>query len=240
VLATINNSLVLDCHVRNDISVNWGYLIMILPLRQRLEQEKGKLQQVRADIAQTRTTFTTLQVQAIDIEQAALIHRTVAQETQQKLSWYIDDMVTFAIEAIFPDDPAQFKLEFVQRRGKTEADLWLADSKENKIKPQDDDGGGIVNVVAFALRPALWSLTKTTRPVFILDEPVHYLHSRDAQARFADLLYELSQPRPAWPHGLQFIIITGEDESEEIIGAADKVFRIIKKNAISTVEQIIK
>jgi len=32
---------------------------------------------------------------------------------------------------------------------------------------------------------------------------------------------------------LQIIMVTGEDESEEIIGAADKVFRLVKKETAS-------
>lgn len=211
---------------------------MIIQLRNRLENERGKLQQIQADIAQAQASLTALHVQTLDIEQAALIHRTVAQQTQERLSWYIDDLVTAAIEAVFPDDPPQFKLEFVQRRGRTEADLWLADSNGNRIKPSDDDGGGLVNVVAFALRIALWSLTRATRPVIILDEPFVFLHSRDAHARVAELLQKVSQPTKANPQGLQIIMVTGEDESEEIIGAADRIFNVTKKRAISTIRQV--
>ena len=206
---------------------------MIQSLRQHLEQEKGKLQQIQADIGQVQSTVVILQAHALDIEQAALIHRTVAQRTQERLSWYIDDLVTAAIEAVFPDDPPQFKLEFVQRRGRTETDLWLADYQGNKIKPSDDDGGGLINVVAFALRIALWSLTRTTRPVIILDEPFVFLHSRDAHARVAEMLRVISSPNESNPNGLQIIMVTGEDESEEIIGAADKIFNVIKKRGIS-------
>ena len=200
----------------------------LIQLRQRLENEKGKLQQVQADIAQTQTMLTDLQTQALDIERAALIHRTVAQQTQERLSWYIDDLVTAAIEAVFPDDPPRFKLEFVQRRSRTEADLWLTDSSGNKIKPSDDDGGGLVNIVAFALRIALWSLTRATRPVIILDEPFVFLHNRDAHARIAEMLRTITERL-----NLQIIMVTGEDESEEIIGAADKVFRLVKKETTS-------
>jgi len=200
-------------------------------LRQRLEQEKGKLQQIQADIAQSKTILGQYQIQGFDIEQAAIIHRTVAQQTQERLSWYIDDLVTAAIEAIFPDDSPRFKLEFIQRRGRTEADLWLTDSQGNKIKPSDDDGGGLVNVVAFALRIALWSLTRTTRPVIVLDEPFVFLHNRDAHARVAQMLKTITERL-----NLQIIMVTGEDESEEIIGAADNIFKIIKKKEISALK----
>lgn len=203
---------------------------MVASLRQRLEQEKGRLSQVQKDKSQTIDNLDRLFVGKIRIEQSQIIIQNVAQQTQESLSWYINDMVTAAIEAVFPEDGFQFFLEFVQRRGRTEADLFLADSKGNRIKPSDAEGGGLVNVVAFALRVALWSLTKASRAVLILDEPFHFLHSRDAHAKVAELLSTISERL-----GLQIIMVTGEDESAEIIEGADKVIRIKKVRGVSTI-----
>jgi DNA repair exonuclease SbcCD ATPase subunit len=203
---------------------------LVASLRQRLEQEKGRLSQVQKDKSQTIDNLDRLFVGKIRIEQSQIIIQNVAQQTQESLSWYINDMVTAAIEAVFPEDGFQFFLEFVQRRGRTEADLFLADSKGNRIKPSDAEGGGLVNVVAFALRVALWSLTKASRAVLILDEPFHFLHSRDAHAKVAELLSTISERL-----GLQIIMVTGEDESAEIIEGADKVIRIKKVRGVSTI-----
>ncbi len=197
-------------------------------LRLRLEQEKGRLSQIRQDKGNSLFNVKGLQANRINIEQTQLIIQTVAQQTQEQLSWYISDMVTYCIEATFPDDNYQFFLEFVQRRGKTEADLFLADAKGNRIKPSDAEGGGLVNVVAFAIRVALWSLTKSSRPVFILDEPVHFLHSRDAHTRISELFKTISEKL-----SLQIIMVTGEDESTEIVADANKVIEIKKVKGIS-------
>jgi hypothetical protein len=199
-------------------------------LRQRLEQEKGKLHQVRLDKEASLFKIDSLKVTRGNIEQAQLIIQEVARTTQEQLSWFVNDMVTAAVEAVFPKDNYQFYLEFVQRRGRTEADLFLADDKGNRVKPSDAEGGGLINVVAFALRVALWSLTKATRPVLLLDEPVHFLHSRDAHEKVAELLKTISDKL-----GLQIIMITGEDESEEIISQADKVFRVSMTKGVSMV-----
>ncbi len=196
---------------------------MLLNLRNRLEQEKGKLQQVLIDKAQTLSNLNNLKFTQLHIEKAQLIIQEVASITQSQLQYYISDMVTSCIEAIFPDDNYSFFLEFIQRRGKTEADLFLADAKGNRIKPSDAEGGGLVNVVAFAMRIALWSLTKSSRPVFVLDEPFHFLHSREAHARVAELLKTISERL-----GLQIIMVTGEDESEEIIEGANRIIKIQK------------
>lgn len=196
---------------------------MVTAFRQRLEQEKGRLAQVRQDKAQIESSLCLLRAEKLQIEQGQIIIQTVAQTTQEQLSWYINDLVSSAIEAVFPDDNYSFFLEFVQRRGRTEADLFLADARGNRIKPSDGMAGGLINVVAFALRVALWSLTKSSRPVLVLDEPVHFLHSRDAHAKVAELLKTISERL-----GLQIIMVTGEDKSEEIIEGADSVLKIQK------------
>jgi hypothetical protein len=204
---------------------------MAIPdLRARLEQEKGRLRQVKDDKSEAINRLSNLNRRKLIIEQTQLIIQTVAQATQEQLSWYINDMVTVAVEAVFPDDQYQFFLEFIQRRGKTEADLFLADTKGNRIKPSDAEGGGLVNVVAFALRVALWSLTKSSRPVLVLDEPFSFLHSRDAHAKVAELLKTISERL-----GLQIIMVTGEDESTKIIEGADKVIKIKKIKGISAI-----
>jgi len=190
-------------------------------LRQRLEQEKGRHGQVVADLAQALAKLDDLKELALRIERVQLILQEVAQITQSQLAWYVDDMTSAAIEAVFPEHDYRLRLEFVQRRGTTEADIVLSDGQGHRVRPRDADGGGLINVAAFALRVALWSLSKTTRPVLVLDEPFHFLHSRDAHARVAELLREISNRL-----GLQVVMITGEDESEEIIGGADAVFRV--------------
>lgn len=202
-------------------------MIVVQDFRVRLEREKGRFAQVQTDIAQSQSTLSILQAQVIDIEQAAIVIRTIAQQTQEQLQWYISDMVSAAIESIFPEDDYEFKLEFVQRRGRTEADLFLADKNGNRIKPSDADGGGLVNIVAFALRVALWSLSKSSRPIMILDEPMNFLHSREAHVKVAELLKTISEQLQ-----LQIIMVTGEDENTEIIEGADKVFKVSKGSLV--------
>lgn len=90
--------------------------------------------------------------------EARVLFQKAAQDTQKKLEYHISNLVTTALSTVF-DDPYNFQLEFVQKRGKTEADLWFV--RENrKINPIDASGGGAVDIASFALRVAFWSLTK--------------------------------------------------------------------------------
>ena len=203
---------------------------MNLPqLRQRLEQDRGRLQAIVESMALTQSELVKLKLEALDIEESGLILQHVAQQTQSQLGIYLDDMVTAGCEAVFPHDTDyRFKADFVQRRGQTEVDLMLCDSEGHRIRPSDQDGGGLVDVVAFLLRVALWTLGRDTRPVIILDEPFRNLHGREDQRRASELIGTLSGRL-----GLQFIIITGEDEGPELLVGADRVIRIVKRNGVS-------
>lgn len=205
---------------------------MLSQLRQRLEQQRGALQAIRESLAASESSLEALKLEALDIEESGLILQHVAQQTQSQLAIYLDDMVTAAMAAVFPDDTDyRFKADFVQRRGQTEVDLMLCDADGNRIRPSDQDGGGLVDVVAFVLRVALWSLGKDTRPVIILDEPWRNLHGLEDQRRASDLVQMLSERL-----GLQFIIITGEDESREMLSGANRAIRVRKVRGISRVE----
>lgn len=196
--------------------------------RQIVEQRKGARQVHRDRAAMIDDTIRTLSRLEKNTEEAARIILAVAQVTQEELVAIINSMVSSALEAVFPD-PYAFEVEFVQRRGKTEADLYFVrDGK--RVDPLSSAGGGAVDVAAFALRVALWSL-KRPRPAstIILDEPFRFL-SRELQPRAAEMVRELSRRL-----GVQFIMVT---HSPDLIEAADKVFTVERgKDGISHVRQ---
>lgn len=190
----------------------------IVNLKSKLDQERGKLSQLTEDKYTTKAKLNSNLDLRIDIEEAQVIIQTVAQETQNQITEYISDLVSSALEAVF-DNPYAFSIEFVQRRGKTEADLkFVRDGEE--LDPLDAAGGGVVNVAAFSLRVGLWSLRKDSRNTILADEPVHFLHNPEAHGRFSELLKSLSKEL-----NLQVIMITGE-ENEEMTSQADRIFRL--------------
>lgn len=200
---------------------------VITGLRARLENEKGKLSQVRSDKVEAINLLFELGRQKLVVEQAQLILQTVSQQTQEQLSWHINDLISSAIDSVFPEDQFTFFLEFVQRRGKTEADMFLADSKGNKVKPADAEGGGLVDIVSFALRICLWSLTRSSRNAIIIDEGFKFL-SRDLLPKAGELVKTLSEKL-----GLQIIMVSHLDE---LIDMADRVIVVKKTKGISIAE----
>ncbi len=148
------------------------------------------------------------------IEKATILVQRVALETQEQLKIQITDIVQSALDSCF-GNVYTFQVDFEIKRGKTECNLRFFKGKF-EIDPLTSDGGGLSDVISFALRIASWSLG-TSAPVLILDESGKWL-SRDLQPLFAELIKELSQR-------LHFQIIE-VSHIPEMIESADKVFRV--------------
>ena len=195
-------------------------------MSQILEQRRGKRDHIKQelDAAQLREKVSTAQLE--DLEEAQSIIRIVAKKTQEQLEYHISELVTLALSAVFPD-PYELVVRFEERRGKTEADL-LFRRDGDEIQPMEASGGGPVDVAAFALRVALWSLRRPrSRATMPLDEPFRFV-SRDLQPKASQMLKEVSERL-----GLQIIMVS---HSEDLIEAADRVFRTTMSKGVSLVE----
>ncbi|MBT5420357.1 MAG: hypothetical protein HOK80_05655, partial [Candidatus Cloacimonetes bacterium] len=123
--------------------------------------------------------------------------------------------------------PYEFELEFVIKRGKTEADLWFV-RNDSRLSPMDTAGGGAIDVASMALRIAAWSINKNTRPVIILDEPFKNL-SENLQDRAADMLRMLSEKLD-----LQIIMVS---HITKLVKDSDKIVKVNRGNNGSYIEE---
>lgn len=197
-------------------------------LRNSIEQKKGERSQLQKSLSRTEIEVKEKGRELRRHEQAREIIREVGLKTQQQLQFHISDITSLALEAVFQEDPYELVAEFVQRRNKTECDL-LFTRNENRVDPLSASGGGAVDISAFALRVASWTMQRPrSAPVILLDEPLRFL-SQDLQERASRMIQEISQKL-----GIQFIIIT----HEEILSAfADKRFDISIRKGISKVTE---
>lgn len=199
----------------------------IQQLRNRLEQEKGKSQQIEKDLTALRDELRDRRRSLIRHEQAREIVREVGLATQQQLQVHISDVTSLALESVF-EDPYELIAEFVQRRNKTECDLYF-ERDGNRMDPMDSSGFGAVDVASLALRIAAWSMQlPQKRPVMILDEPFKWLDGRtDRIERASRMIKELSDKL-----GIQFLIVT----HDSVLGDhADKTFTVKMRNKKSIV-----
>jgi len=197
-------------------------------LRNKLEQQKGQKQQIENSILALKQSLIEIRRNLNRHEQAREIVRTVGLETQRQLQYNISDITSLALEAVFPD-PYELKVEFVERRNKTECDLKFVRG-DMEIDPLTASGVGAIDVAAFALRIASWSMARPrTQNVIILDEPFRFL-SENYQDQASQMLKELSTKL-----GIQFIIVTHE---MTLASYADRTFEVSIYKGISKVKQI--
>ena len=197
-------------------------------LRTNLERLKGQKIQVRKSLIEVKQEFRDAKKSLHLHEKAKEVIRIVGLETQQKLQFHISDITSLALEAVFPD-PYELKANFVQRRNKTECDLTFV-RDEMEIDPIEASGVGAIDVAAFALRIASWSMNiPHTRNTIILDEPFRFL-SKNYQEQASMMIKEISQKL-----GIQMLIVTHETALTE---SADKIFNISIKNGISKINEL--
>lgn len=200
----------------------------IQQLRQSLERQQGQKIQIERSIDQLKTDLTENKRSLRRHEQAREIIRTVGIETQRQLQFHISDITSLALEAVF-DDPYELKVEFVERRNKTECDLKFVRG-DMEIDPMTASGVGAVDVAAFALRIASWSMARPrTRNVIILDEPFRFL-SENYQEQASTMLKELSTKL-----GIQFLVITHE---MTLASYSDRTFEVSIHKGVSKVKEI--
>lgn len=200
---------------------NWRQIMILRDIRYKVEQYKGRRAQVLHDLEDAQEKVKQYKRGIRQHEQAKTILRDVGLKTQQQLQYHISGIVSLALDAVLQDDPYEFKVEFIQRRNKTECDLYF-ERDGNRVDPLMAAGGGAVDVASFALRIASWSMQRPrTRAVIVMDEPFRFL-SNNYQEKASAMLKDLSEKL-----GIQFIIVTHEDILAEY---ADKVFTVVNRN----------
>jgi DNA repair exonuclease SbcCD ATPase subunit len=196
---------------------------MIGKLKERLQREKIEQELLSIKLKELKSKQEEKFQLQDDLLKARVIVQEVAEKTQKQIEFHVSDLVTKALQSVFSES-YEFKMKFVQRRNKTECDLFIVE-KGNECDIFDAEGGGLANIVNFALRVAVWSL-KRTSTVFILDEPMNNL-SIDLQNKCSEMMKQLADKL-----GIQIIMIS---HLEKLITAADKVFAVRKVKGVSYV-----
>ena len=181
--------------------------------RNSLIEQKGELQ----------TAYDTEVVRSKNLELAQAFIQKIASDTQSQLKYHIESIVQMALDAVFPDR-YKYNVAFEMKRGRTEARMFLMEG-ENEIDPMSACGGGVVDIIALALRITVYTLAQT-RNTIILDEPMRFV-SKDLQPQATEIIKQLSKKL-----GIQFIIVT---HSTDIVEQADKVFTATIKDGVSNV-----
>ena len=188
-------------------------------IRNSLERKKGEKLRIEQDVDTLTTEIKDLNRSLKRHEKAREVIREVGLKTQQQLSFHISDIASLALSSVF-EDPYSLEVEFVQRRNKTECDIFFV-RDGNRVDPQEAAGVGANDIASFALRVASWSMMRPRmRNTLFFDEPFKHL-SEDLQEKASMMVKEVSKRL-----NLQIIIIT-QEQSTAIY--ADKTFTVKRR-----------
>ena len=193
----------------------------IQKIKELYQQSKGMKNQLINLLEKSKLEKNQFEQKLKYVEQAQVFLQNVAQETQEHLKFQIEDIVNLALETCFPGE-YEFEILFEISRGKTSAELSFKDQRSGRpIDPMNASGGGVADVVAFALRIACYAMENGTDNLIVLDEPMKFV-SRDLLANVCEIFRTLADKL-----NLQVIMVT---HIPELIDVADRVF-VVKKNS---------
>jgi len=159
----------------------------------RAREEKARLKEARERVA-----FT---------QEAQRVVQEVAARVQQQAHDRIASVVSRCLAAVFGEDAYQFRIDFEQKRGRTEAKLVFVRGDLVLEDPTGESGGGQVDVAALALRLACLALSRPRKRLLLcLDEPMRNVNGEVYQERVGQLLLTLAEEM-----GVQFVVVSDDD-----------------------------
>lgn len=195
----------------------------------KLEWYKGQRDMILKNIKSLKSDIKNKEEELKDIQEAQIIIQEVAKQTQEQIKYEISEPVSLAINSIFDTKeykaPYRFVFDFVSKRNKTECDFYLVNKDNEKENPLEDCGGGLIDIISFALRLSICTIAKT-RKVLILDEPFKWI-DKSKEEKVGQLLRLIVEKL-----GFQIIMVT---HNNSYIDIADRHFNIIKKEGVSYV-----
>jgi DNA repair exonuclease SbcCD ATPase subunit len=195
---------------------------MIQRLRKKLEYKKGQRDRTQQSIDCLEDEISFGKRMSHRHEMALEIVKQVGLTTQKQLEYHLSEQVSLAMEAVF-DDPYHLKVNFQEKRGKTEVELLFC-RRDMEFPPIGSAGGGAIDIASLALRIAYLSMRrdKKIRPFLLLDEPFSRLKGEDANKKALAIIQEISRNLK-----LQIIMVSDERiPREDIIANADKVYEV--------------
>lgn len=163
----------------------------------------GRYRHAQATVRNERKALRSYRELHSAAAEAQDIIQKLAAEVQTTAHQQITTVVTRSLQIVF-GKPYQFEIQFHRKRGRTEARLKYR-LNGHEIDPVTEDGGGLLDISAFALRlSCLRLITPQRRRVLLLDEPFRNVNGEEYQERTLELIQSLSKS-----FGVQIIYATG-------------------------------
>jgi DNA repair ATPase RecN len=157
-------------------------------IRSELDRRTGRKEILEESLRVNKTKIED------NLKSKDLFSRTVillqhaSEVAREKMKNHFEEIVTLALKSVY-DKNMSFEIEFTIERGNVNAEFYVKtkfQDVEIKVPPIETKGGGVVDIVCFALRIAMLELYQPREDVagaVVLDEPFKWLDSsRDTRA----------------------------------------------------------
>lgn len=183
-------------------------------LKEVLDNLLGKRDFIRKKIEEDKKTIFSLSSDKDITQKSKEIVILVKEQIMNEFRKIVEEIVSQCLTDVYQTQ-MNFRFDIEIKRNQVEFTPIV--ETENGIRnPRRDMGGGVNNIIGFALRVIFIKLTKA-KPIIILDEPFRFLGSKQIYA--AEMMKQLSEK-----FGIQFIVISHD---EAITSCSDKSFEII-------------
>lgn len=175
-------------------------------MRRKLNKLLSEHALLTRQVEEEKKLLTEAESHVIHVQEAQQILQGLAEGIQNLANTKIAEIVTRCLQAIFGDE-YEFRIRFEKKRNRTEATLYLSNSLGQEIDPISSVGGGIIDVLSFAIRLACLTLTRPQRhKLLILDEPFRFV-SKTYRPAIRELLKQLSRELD-----VQIVMVTHSEE----------------------------
>lgn len=198
-------------------------------LNKYITSELGIVHTLKAQSDSLSIEIKTAESYLESLVMARKILSEASRLTQEQVKNRIENLVTLALKSVWPDRDYKFIVNVEIKRNKSEVELLVQEGDKEPYIPKEDQGGGILDIISFALRIVLWAMEKPrSRNVFILDEPMKW--TGVLAVRAGEMIKEISKKL-----GIQIIMVTHDIELAEI---ADKAWKVDFKDGKSIVTNL--
>jgi len=179
--------------------------------RAELEDRKSRRNLLQQQLEQCGEKIAEKQEYLENLKKSRWVISEVARKTQAHVTQYIESLGTMAIRSVFDRD---FRLiaDFEIKRNKSECRLLVQEGDQEPFVPKEEMGGGIIDVLSFALRVILWSMQKPkSRNVLIVDEPLKFVGKGELLEKAGEMVRKISHKL-----NFQLVLVTHADELSAI------------------------
>lgn len=200
--------------------------------RTELERRRGALEALQREAARRREALEQATAQAERMAKVKAFLDEASTSARELARQEAEAMVTEALQAVF-GPRLRFRVELGELRGRPHADFRVeteaADGTPYSGDPLDAHGGGVVDVLALALRVLLLeSAQPRIEGPLVLDEPGKHVSANYAP-HLAAFLAAASRE-----FGRQVILVT---HNEDIAAVGERAYRVELDGGVSRVTE---